>query len=270
MTGFPEGKSFMKYFDIWIDTPSDPCPLGGKAPYASAIDYNETAVVSSTFRSAHHPLRSQKDFIEAYQDAERITQSMKGLDVFAYSPFYVFFVQYDTIISLTLKLLAFSLSVIFVISCLFLGSVKTSLVLAVTILMIMVDIGAFLVLFGISLNAVSLVNLIICVGLAVEFCVHIVRAFTVVPNVIKNDRDSRVKHAMNTVGSSVFSGITLTKFIGVCVLAFTESKIFQIFYFRMWFSLIIISCLHAFLFLPVALGLFGGKSYADGESVLDS
>jgi len=34
-------------------------------------------------------------------------------------------------------------------------------------------------ILGIQLNAVSVVNLIMAIGIAVEFCVHIVHAFTV-------------------------------------------------------------------------------------------
>lgn len=266
MTGFPEGEEFMRFFDIWIGSPSDPCPLGGKAPYSSSLKYNDTSIISSSFRSAHRPLRSQSDYIKAYKDSERISRSLSDLNVFAYSPFYIFFVQYDTLLSLTLKLLATALFLIFLLSSILLGSRRTAIVLTATVLMILIDIGAFMAWLNIPLNAVSLVNLIICVGLAVEFCIHIVRAFTIVPNGVRSDRDSRSWYAMTTVGGSVFTGITMTKFIGVCVLAFAQSKIFQVFYFRMWFSLILISSIHALVFLPAALALFGGESYLDRES----
>jgi Niemann-Pick C1 protein len=57
----------------------------------------------------------------------------------------------------------------------------------------------------------------------------------------------------------VFSGITVTKLIGVCVLAFTHSKIFEIYYFRIWLALVIIAASHALVFLPVALTFAGGS-----------
>lgn len=266
MSGLPEGQDFLDFMNIWINSPSDPCPLGGKAPYSRAIAYNGTAIESSIFRSSHKPLTSQNDFIQAYNDAIRISESFEDLDVFAYSPFYIFFVQYKSLLSSTLKLLGSALGLIFIASATLLGSIQTALLLTITVLIILVDIGAFMAWFNISLNAVSLVNLVICVGLAVEFCIHIARAFTILPSGTKNDRDSRMKYAMNTVGDSVFKGIAMTKFIGVCVLAFARSKIFQVFYFRMWFSLIILASVHALVFLPVLLSLAGGKSYID-ESV---
>ncbi|CAI4054683.1 hypothetical protein SUVZ_16G2740 [Saccharomyces uvarum] len=263
MSGFPEGSEFMEYLSVWINAPSDPCPLGGRAPYSTSLVYNETGVSASVFRTAHHPLRSQKDFIQAYADGIRISASLPDLDMFAYSPFYIFFVQYQTLLPLTLKLIVSAIVLIFFVSSLFLRNKRNSFLLALVVTMIIVDIGALMVLLGISLNAVSLVNLIICVGLAVEFCVHIVRAFTIVTSDTKKDANSRVLYSLNTVGESVIKGITLTKFIGVCVLAFAQSKIFDVFYFRMWFTLVIVAAMHALLFLPALLSLCGGEGFRD-------
>ncbi|CCK70009.1 sphingolipid transporter KNAG_0D02600 [Huiozyma naganishii CBS 8797] len=263
MDGFPENEEFMKYFNMWIKTPSDPCPLGGLAPYSSAIYYNNSNVISSVFRSAHKPLTSQDDLISAYNDAIRITDSLKPLDLFAYSPFYIFFVQYRTLLSLTVKLLTAALVLIFVAASTLLGSIRTACLLIVTVCMIIVDIGALMVAFQISLNAVSLVNLVICVGLAVEFCIHIARAFTMISSSGKTDRQARMHDAMSTIGASVFKGIAMTKLIGVCVLAFAHSKIFHVYYFRMWLSLIIVASLHALVFFPVLISLLGGTYYFD-------
>ncbi|SCU98058.1 LAMI_0F12794g1_1 [Lachancea mirantina] len=265
MTGFPEGDNFTKFFDIWIDSPSDPCPLGGKAPYSKAIARNGSFIDASTFRSAHEPLRSQTAFIRAFKDSERIIKSFKNLDVFAYSPFYIFFAQYASLVPLAIKLLILSTVAIFAFSWLILGVLKTALLLTISVLMILVDIGGLFVFAGISFNAVTLVNLIICAGLAVEFCVHMARAFTFIPPTIKNDKGSRMNHAIETAGGSILTGVTLTKLIGVGVLAFTQSKIFQVFYFRLWLMLIIVSCLHALLFLPIILSLYGGESFVCNE-----
>lgn len=269
MSGFPEGKDFMEYFNIWINSPSDPCPLGGKAPYSSAIVYNQTNIVSSVFRTAHKPLTSQEDYIDAYNDAIRICNSIEDVDVFAYSPFYIFFEQYANLRSLALRLLAISFLLIFGISTIFLGSVQTAFLLTATVVLMITDIVAIMVMANISLNAVSLVNLIICVGIGVEFCVHIARAFTMAPLSVNLDRKSRIYSAMDTIGVTVFEGITLTKFFGICVLAIARSKIFQIFYFRMWFSLIIVAALHSLILFPVLLCVSGGPSYVIDSKVFE-
>ena len=45
-------------------------------------------------------------------------------------------------------------------------------------------------------------------------------------------RVERARNVLTSMGSSVLSGITLTKFGGIVVLAFAKSQIFSIFYFR--------------------------------------
>jgi Niemann-Pick C1 protein len=139
--------------------------------------------------------------------------------------------------------------------------------------MIVTDIVGTMAFFNVSLNAVSLVNLVICVGIGVEFCAHIARAFmfpsrSVMERAKKSfrGRDARAWTALVNVGGSVFSGITITKLLGVCVLAFTRSKIFEIYYFRVWLALVVFAATHALIFLPVALSLAGGEGYLDPES----
>ena len=81
-------------------------------------------------------------------------------------------------------------------------------------------------ILGIQLNAVSVVNLIMSIGIAVEFCVHIVHAFLVSNNrlffgldikvccrmticfcpmqVSHGNRNQRSQKALSTMGASVF------------------------------------------------------------------
>ncbi|KAL4791047.1 patched family-domain-containing protein [Aspergillus venezuelensis] len=279
LSGMPEGEEFIHYLEKWIESPTDAsCPLGGKAPYNNALVYDPVRVTTnaSHFRTSHTALRSQDDFIKSYISARRIADGLSqehGIDVFPYSKSYIFFDQYVSIVQVAGTLLGSAVAIIFAITSILLGSVATGAVVTATVVMIVVDIIGSMAIAGVSLNAVSLVNLIICVGIGVEFCAHIARAFmfpsrTIIDNVPTRFRgkDARAWTALVNVGGSVFSGITVTKLLGVCVLAFTRSKIFEIYYFRVWLALIIFAATHALIFLPVALSYFGGDGYADPET----
>ncbi|KAL3422081.1 patched sphingolipid transporter [Phlyctema vagabunda] len=279
MHGMPEGDEFVHYLKKWVKSPTDDsCPLGGEAAYGNAvvIDDVKNTIAASHFRTSHTPLKGQDDFIAAYASARRIADGMSdssGLEVFPYSIFYIFFDQYSSIVKLTAALLGSALGLILIISSILLGSLRTGAVVTATVIMIVVDIIGTMAVFNVSLNAVSLVNLIICVGIGVEFCAHIARAFMFPSRAVmeraKNKfrgRDARAWTALVNVGGSVFSGITITKLLGVSVLAFTRSKIFEIYYFRIWLALVVFAATHALIFLPVALSLLGGEGYVDPES----
>ncbi|ROT36492.1 patched sphingolipid transporter [Sodiomyces alkalinus F11] len=279
LSGMPEDGEFVKYLHKFLSSPTtEDCPLAGQAAYGNTVvvDSETDTIKASHFRAMHTPLRSQDDFINAMSSARRIASSIQretGVEVFPYSVFYVFFDQYASIVSLTATLLGCAVAIIFLVSTVLLGSIRTAAVVTVTVCMTVIDIIGAMAVFGVSLNAVSLVNLIICVGIAVEFCAHVARAYTFPSRTVmeraKNrfrGRDARAWTALVNVGASVFSGITVTKLLGVCVLAFTRSKIFEIYYFRVWLALVVFAATHALIFLPVVLSLVGGEGYVDPES----
>ena len=216
LDGMPQGQEFMDYLKMWVDAPTgEECPLAGKAAYSTAIvpDYEKITVSASHFRTSHKPLTSQADFIAAYAAARRIAKEVSrtaGAEIFPYSKFYIFFDQYSTIVRLTIGLIIAALTAIFVVSSTLLGSIKTGAVVTGTVGMIVVDIMGVMALWGISLNAVSLVNLVICVGIGVEFCAHIARAFMFpAASVVERarvkfrGRDARAWSALVNVGGSV-------------------------------------------------------------------
>ncbi|GAA5983298.1 hypothetical protein JCM11641_002254 [Rhodosporidiobolus odoratus] len=286
LEGFPEGNDLMLHLRQWLASPTDEsCPLGGKASYASALSLSpptnsslassthEGAIELSHFRTYHAPLKSQRDYIEAFAAARRISEDLGrriGGEVFPYSVFYVFFQSYATLWTTTRSVLAFALASVFFVTSTLLGSFRTGFCITLTTFLSLFTVLGTMGVWSISLNPLSLVNLTVSVGIAVEFAAHLGRAFMSalgggVPfyhPAGKRDRDERAQAALEEVGAAVLSGIGATKLIGVSVLFLTKSELLKIYYARMWLVLVISSALHGLCLLPVLLSFFGGHGYA--------
>ncbi|BEJ13785.1 hypothetical protein CspHIS471_0309590 [Cutaneotrichosporon sp. HIS471] len=270
MAGLPTGDEFDRLLNQWLASPADDsCPLGGLQGYSAAVALDSQGTPNAShFRTFHTPLRTQNDFISALAAARRIAADISmrmGLDVFPYSLFYVFFDQYAYIRGMTVQVLALGSGTVLVISSVLLGSWRTGLVVTGTCILAVLNVMGVMGFWHISLNAISLVNLVISLGIAVEFCSHLARAFMGAGGLVydeKKDRDERVYTALVEVGPSIFSGITLTKLAGISVLALTRSKLLETYYFRMWLALILAGALHGLVLLPVLLTYFGGDGYA--------
>jgi hypothetical protein len=125
----------------------------------------------------------------------------------------------------------------------------------VVIAIIIIDMVGIMFLWDIELNAISLVNLVIAIGISVEFSAHIARAFATSNS---KSKKKRAADALCSMGPPVFSGV-LQSIVGISVLAFAHSQLFQVFYFRMYFSILILGLTHGLIFLPVLLSYIGSN-----------
>ncbi|KAH7459687.1 NPC intracellular cholesterol transporter 1 [Phytophthora ramorum] len=195
---------------------------------------------------------TQQRYIDSYKQnlaaAEWISEKT-GVDIWVYSLTYVYFEQYLTIIHDAYELIGLSLAAIFVITTLYLGNVFYSLTIALTATNIVVLVLGLMQPLDIMLNGLSIVNLIIAAGIAVEFSGHYVRFFAKA----RGTGDERARDALRQVLTSVLFGITITKVIGLSVLTLADSRVFKKYYFRMYMMVVVCGVLNGMLLLPVLL-----------------
>jgi len=256
----PLGEDFIKYLDLFLSAvPSASCALAGKAAYSDAVvvDREGLTVSASHFRTYHTVLKTQSDYINAYKNAiricDRIEQEYDDVQCFPYSIIYVYFEQYLTIVSVSIFVILLAAAAVFIVTWVILGSFLAALCVILPVLMIILDLLGVMAWWNISLNALSLVNIVMALGISVEFCSHLTRAF----RITIGTKEQRSKEALRSIGASVFSGITVTKFLGVVILAFASSEIFVVYYFKMYLTIVFLGFAHGLIFLPVLLSYIG-------------
>lgn len=98
----------------------------------------------------------------------------------------------------------------------------------VTSMMTMIDltIFGFMHYWNIKLNMISMVNLLISIGFAVDYSTHLAHTFL---ECVGPDRNSRTIESLVLMGNPIFHG-AMASLLGVVMLGFSESHIFQIFF----------------------------------------
>lgn len=259
----PSTEQFKEKLPWFLNAlPSADCAKGGHGAYSSSVDlkdYDGGIIQASSFRTYHTPLSKQVDYVNsltaAREFSSKVSEALK-IEIFPYSVFYMFFEQYLDIWKTALINLAIAIGAVFVVCLVITCSLWCSAIILLVLAMIVVDLMGVMAILDIQLNAVSVVNLVMSVGIAVEFCVHIAHTFAVT----SGDKEKRAKEALGTMGASVFSGITLTKLVGVIVLCFSRTEVFVVYYFQMYLALVLLGFLHGLIFLPVVLSIFGPPS----------
>lgn len=163
----PEGRptldEFNKYLPYFLeDNPDASCAKGGHAAYKSAVKLasNGEKVDTSHFMTYHTLLKTSFDYYDSMRAARKISDNITrtiqaalrlenvdedivaNIEVFPYSVFYVFYEQYLTMWTDTLRNMGISVLAIFVVTFLLQGfDINSSIIVVTTITMIVINIG---------------------------------------------------------------------------------------------------------------------------------
>ena len=262
-------------------------------PYLNDLAFHDKGEIeASRFRFQHIPLVNQSVYVNAVLQTNAVARTyrdnftlMEGRNktqnfvlngktvdintVFPYSLFYVYYDQYLFIRGISVQNLLIGFATIFLAVQLVMNLKGAALTVLFCFSCVLHLIGVLYLLnfipdYTVELNAISVVNIVVALGLSVEFCAHIIifymkspKSNSLTPNV------DHIKYSLKNVGVSVLVGIMTTKVIGVFVLLFAPSKVFQIYYFRMYFFLIVVGFFHGFMLLPIFLTYVNVRSKDD-------
>ncbi|XP_002166193.3 NPC intracellular cholesterol transporter 1 [Hydra vulgaris] len=128
---------------------------------------------------------------------------------------------------------------------------KVTFLLFVSFVFFTLELFAVMYIWGLSLNSITMIVLVMAIGFSVDYSCHITHGYLISQKLTPEDR---IIDSLVSLGGSVLKGGGST-LIGVLVLACSSSKLFVLF-FKMMFTIITLGLLHGLVALPVFLTIF--------------
>jgi len=132
-----------------------------------------------------------------------------------------------------------------------------ALLVVLVVIMTIVDLLGCMQLWGLAIDSVSVIQLVIAVGLAVDYAAHIGHNFMTKGG---SSRADRVVETLADTGSAVLNG-GISTFLAVMLLASSKSYVFRVL-FQTFFLTVVLGLIHGMVLLPVLLSLMGPQGYA--------
>lgn len=200
----------------------------------------------------------QMNAITGAMAAVATAHSIPGEDqVFAFAFAFPSWAQYAYIPSEAVQNVGLTLLAVFLVILVVVAHPLQAVLVTIVVGMNLVDILGFMTHWQVDLNGVSVVNLVLSIGLAVDYSSHIAHAFMHK----QGDRNTRASLAVSEMGVSVINGAFST-FLAVCLLGMSKSYVFVVF-FKMFLLTCFFGASHGLVFLPVILSIIGPAAYPD-------
>jgi len=171
-----------------------------------------------------------------------------GMKVFPYTMAFLYWEENGIIDVELVRNLIIACGVIFTIVAALIPYPRIAVLVAFNICAAIVEVIGFAHYWGVTMNGVSTIYFLICVGLAVDYSAHIAHAFTDSSGTSEN----RAMSALQRIGPSVFHAVFST-FLAVVVLGFSKSFVFEVF-FKILCLVSLIGGGHGLWLLPMLLG----------------
>ncbi|XP_054479312.1 patched domain-containing protein 3-like [Anoplopoma fimbria] len=165
-----------------------------------------------------------------------------------YNQKFIFYDQYDVVVSSTIKNVVVITAGMLVVSLLLIPDPLCALCVTCSIGSVTVGVTGFMVLWNVSLDSISMIVFTVCIGFTVDFSAHMSNAFVSSKKTSPNDK---AVDALSSLGYPILQGAVST-ILGVSVLATSEFHTFRTF-FKIFFLVMFIGMIHGLIFIPVTL-----------------
>merc|ERR1719419_682968 len=204
----------------------------------------------------------------AIKETAMVTELRKICDEFStddfqvtvFHPYFIYIDQYLEIMPQTIQSVLVTSGFMMVVSFIMIPNPICSLWVAFSIMSIEAGVPGYMTWWGVNLDGIALINLIMCIGFSVDFSAHICYHY-----MSEEDKspEERISASLYALGMPIIQG-AISTILGVIGLGFAPSYVY-ITFFKMIFLVIFLGAAHGLILLPVLLSLFGPGS-CDGKS----
>ena len=158
-------------------------------------------------------------------DEANITSHDGSPAIYNVSPFYANWLADKVIEQELFQNLGCAIAAIFITVLLFLASLRGALLVIFCVVSTITEVAGFMHLWGLTMNVLTCMTLVISVGLCVDFSAHIVHFFLAASGSL----DEKVETTMTRVGPAVFNG-GLSTLLAFILLSTSRSYVFLSFF----------------------------------------
>ncbi|CAD6190998.1 unnamed protein product [Caenorhabditis auriculariae] len=215
-------------------------------------DENGTDVVESfRFVIGMRDIVTTMEQTDATLSFREIASRWPEYNVTTFMPLWLFTDQYVLIIPNTVQNIIIALMVMILIALVLIPQPMCSIWVALACASIDFGVVGYMTLWGVNLDAISMITIIMSIGFSVDYSAHITYGYVVSTADTPSDR---VRDALSALGWPLFQG-ALSTIIAVIVLADIPAYM-MVTFFKTVVLAISLGLLHGLVFLPVLLSLF--------------
>ena len=220
-------------------------------PVRSVLEVQQ-GLNATRLRANYKPVEKAATQIQSMASVRAsVADARVGATTFPYTFMFLYYESYEIIISEAIMNLGLALVAVFAITLLVLADVRLTLLVMLCVVLVDIDLLGLMYLWGLTIESISIINLVLAIGLSVDYSVHLAHAFAAA----QGTRQERVEKALIDVGPAVLHGATST-FLAVAVLGLAQSYVFRTF-FKQFFGICVFGVSHGLVLLPIMLSLVG-------------
>ncbi|UYV66119.1 daf-6 [Cordylochernes scorpioides] len=211
---------------------------------------NYTDIIASRFIIQTHNWTSSDEIKQMILTFRGLVDDLP-FQVTVFNQYFVFIDQYVVIRDYTTQSILATAILMNIITFLFIPKFTCAIWVGFSIVSIQIGLIGYSSLWGINLNAISMMTYVMCIGFSVDNAAHVTYAYV---SVKKDNPNDKIKEALFWVGLPVVQG-SATTIIGIIVLALAPAYVYVVI-FKTVFLVMLFSALHSIFLLPVLLSLF--------------